>query len=112
MDVPPERPAFEGEQMKPNEIDHAVRPCEEHVLAPARAQFEVAIDAQGKPQGAVVSSRGGTMRDAFANCARTQLLAQRYTPRGKATVVGAIVDLRVGAFSTGGSPTPIPANYQ
>jgi hypothetical protein len=108
---PPARPEFKGEPMKPNEIYHAVQPCEEHMLAPARVQLEVEIDEQGEPQQALVSSLGGTMRHAFANCARTRLLAQEYAPRGKPMVIGAIVDLRVGAYSNAGNPTPVPPGY-
>jgi len=97
--------------MLPNEKHHAVAHCEEHLLSPARVLIEVAIDAQGKPRAAQVSSLGGTVRDAFSDCVETQLMAQDYAPRGKAVTLAAIVDLRIGAFSTAGSPTPIPPNY-
>ena len=102
---------FRGEPLTPNEQYHAVEPCSEHILAPARVLLEVAIDAEGKPLEASVTSLGGTVRQAFANCARTQLLTLRYESRGKPKLIGAVMDLRVGSYSTAGSPVPIPPYY-
>ncbi|HVJ20999.1 MAG TPA: hypothetical protein VM686_36565 [Polyangiaceae bacterium] len=102
---------FRGEPLTPNEEYHAVAHCSEHILAPARVLIEVAVDAEGEPLLARVTSIGGTVRQAFVNCARTEMLAQEYAPRGKAVTLGAVVDLRVGAYSTAGSPTPIPPYY-
>jgi hypothetical protein len=110
--VQPEPAAqLQAAPMLPNEKDHAVRPCEQHALAPGRVMLEVAIDDAGAPLDARVTSLGGTVRHAFVNCVRTNLLAQEYAPRGEQTTIGAVVDLRVGAFSSAGSPTPIPQDY-
>jgi len=112
LGVPPVPQAeFKGEPLTPNEEYHAVGPCAEHILAPARVLIEVAVDADGEPQLARVTSIGGTVRQAFVDCTRTQMLAQEYAPRGKAVTLGAVVDLRVGAYSTAGNPTPIPPYY-
>lgn len=108
---PEPREAFQGPRLTPNEQHHIVRPCEEHVLSPARVLLEVAVDAGGNPHEARVTVLGGTVRHAFANCARTRMLAQKYEPRGQAVTLGAEVDLRLGQFSNAGAATPSPPGY-
>lgn len=108
---PQPREAFRGPRLTPNEQHHIVRPCEEHVLSPARVLLEVAVDASGTPHDARVTVLGGTVRHAFANCARTRMLAQKYEPRGQAVTLGAEVDLRLGQFSNAGAATPSPPGY-
>jgi hypothetical protein len=110
--TPPQQQAeFKGDPMTPNEKHHIVEPCEEHALAPGRVLLEVAIDEQGKARDARVTELGGTVRQAFINCAQTRLLAEKYEPRGKATTIAAVVDLRVGSYMSAGSAQPIPPGY-